>query len=131
VELIRFAFFDDRTIGRLEHDGQFFWTVEKPWKNNEPFVSCIPAGTYSMGLRDSPKFGPNTWEVLDVPNRSHILFHVGNHSSDVVGCIALGDSLFSNLEGVGNSRKAVDRFKELLAGQESQQLIIEEHCIRE
>lgn len=104
---------DDRTIGRLSYGDEHFWTVEKPWKDNEPFVSCIPAGNYTMVRRDSPRFGPRTWEVSDVPGRTHILLHVGNTANDVVGCISLGTHLHSTAEGVSSSRKAMKQFHAL------------------
>ena len=124
MELVRFGRFGDRTIGRLKVGESFFWSVERPWKDNEPFVSCIPDGEYRLIRRDSPRFGPNVWEVADVPNRTHILIHVGNTSNDVVGCIALGKSLFSELSGVGNSRKAMAEFHANTQGLEESTLTI-------
>lgn len=126
LELVRFAMLEDRTIGRLTCGEEHFWTVEKPWKDNEPFVSCIPAGTYDMATRDSPRFGAGTWEILDVPGRSHILIHVGNTADDVVGCISIGTSLFPSLEGVQSSRKAMKRLKELLSDVEETTITITE-----
>ena len=108
--LTRFLYANDRTIGRIEHNGKAWWTVERPWKDNEPFISCIPEGDYPMVRVDSPRFGPDTWEIAEVPGREHILIHLGNWSSDVQGCIAIGTSLFANLEGVGSSSKAIKEF---------------------
>ena len=115
LHLHRFAYLDDRTMGVLTYEGQQWWTVEKPWENNQPFQSCIPEGSYKMGRHDSPKFGKDTWHVLEVPDRSYILIHAGNTSADVVGCIALGKSLRINADGVSSSRTALN---ELLAATE-------------
>ena len=65
-------------------------TLENPWKENKPSVSCIPVGRYIVKLADSPKYGPNMWQVQNVPNRTHILFHIGNLEQDTRGCILPG-----------------------------------------
>lgn len=126
LRLTRFALFDDRTLGRLVCGEEVFWTVEKPWKDNKPFISCIPAGKYKIEKGDSPRFGPDTWQVMDVPGRTHILFHVGNTSADVVGCIAVGTNVFGMLEGVGSSRAAMARFDLALQEYQTQDLEIVE-----
>ena len=126
LKLTRFALYDNRTIGRLICGDEIFWTVEKPWKNNKPFVSCIPAGKYTITKGNSPRFGPDTWQVMDVPGRTHILFHVGNFSNDVVGCIAVGTDLLGQLEGVGKSRAAMERFDKALESYDEQKLEIVE-----
>ena len=123
IELVRFGLFDDRTIGRLTVDGTQFWTVEKPWKNNAPFMSCIPAGLYKIGRVDSPKFG-DVWEIKNVVGRTHILLHAGNSADDVVGCVAIGSGVFPTLSGVSNSRRALARFDVLMAGKTADEIII-------
>jgi len=83
----------------------FALTVEPPWRDNKPFVSCIPLASYLCRPVDSPRFG-NTWEVTDVDWRSHIVFHKGNtgaagsseNSSDTQGCILVGEE-FGVLQG--------------------------------
>jgi hypothetical protein len=62
-------------------------TMELPWKHNKTFVSCIPAGVYTIALIDSPRYGL-TYTVKDVVGRTDILFHKGNTPSDLKGCIA-------------------------------------------
>lgn len=126
LKLTRYAFFEDRTLGRLTVGSEIFWTVEKPWKDNQPFISCIPAGKYEITKGDSPRFGPNTWQVMDVPGRTHILFHVGNTSDDVVGCIAVGTNVYGHLDGVGKSKAAMARFDAALRTFETQTLEIVE-----
>jgi hypothetical protein len=73
---------------------------------------------------NSPRFGPDTWQVQDVPDRTHILFHVANTSADVVGCIGCGISLYPDLNGVGSSRKAMGKFDSYLAGLDETDLVI-------
>lgn len=110
--LTRFAAFEDRVLGRLDLVGSMWWTIERPWLLNEPNVSCIPEGTYPMLRTDSPRFGPNMWEIT-VPGRTHILIHVANTAKDIKGCIGLGKGLYGDLAGVANSRAAIDEFYSL------------------
>ena len=70
-------------------DGQVLKTVERPWHDNQPSVSCIPAGIYECAPRPYYRGGYKAVEVKDVLNRSHILFHRGNTMRDVRGCIAI------------------------------------------
>ena len=85
---------DDRgTPGVLLLDGRFeCFTLENPWLRNEPNVSCIPRGVYRLRRRQSPRFG-DTYQVEDVPGRSHILFHGGNRERDTRGCILVARQL--------------------------------------
>ena len=124
IEITRFALFGDRTLGRLKIDDLELWTIERPWLNNIPFKSCVPTGQYKVRRTNSPRFGPDTWQVQDVPDRTHILFHVANTSADVVGCIGCGISLYPDLNGVGNSRKAMAKFDSYLAGLDETDLVI-------
>jgi len=70
--------------------GQRLYTVEKPWLGNRPGESCIPTGIYDCAPRYYYGGGYDAIEVLDVPNRSHILFHIANVPADVKGCIGVG-----------------------------------------
>ena len=130
IEILRFGLFEDRTIGRLKIDDLELWTIERPWQNNLPFKSCIPDGDYEIKLTDSPRFGPGTWQVQNVPNRTHILFHVANTAADVVGCIGCGISLYPDLNGVGNSRKAMAKFDSYLAGLDETDLVIKSGALK-
>ena len=115
VKLSRFCHHPEGTLGVIRLEGEEFWTVERPWDMNKPFVSCIPEGAYFMKRRDSPKFG-NTWHITDVPGRTHILIHAGNYPENFSGCIGLGDSLMGDRIAVSSSRKAVSRFEALTEG---------------
>ena len=126
IEITRFALLPDRTLGKAVYGEHIFWTIEKPWKDNQPYVSCIPEGYYRLGRRNSPRFGPNVWEVLEVPNRTHILLHVANTADDVVGCIGLGSSVWADLGGVGSSRKAMNQFELASQEYEHEELIIKQ-----
>ena len=102
------------TFGVLFHEGQipFALTLERPWRNNEHGVSCIPPGVYACKRVDSPKFG-NTFQVLNVLNRDEILFHKGNIQEDSHGCILIGEQ-FGSLKDEPAVKAAAEGFKELL-----------------
>lgn len=53
-------------------------------------VTAIPAGTYRVTLADSPRFGPDTLTLADVPGFSKIRMHGGNSNADTEGCIIVG-----------------------------------------
>lgn len=120
------SYLPECTIGRLaSKSGEIIcYTVERPWHNNEPFISCVPEGEYNVTKHASPKFG----ETLIVLNQERgvgfskngsdrygILFHVANVASELQGCIAPGLEI-RNLRikdyyelGVGQSKKAMER----------------------
>jgi Family of unknown function (DUF5675) len=113
LELSR-TYFPDGTNGKLECKGKLIClTIELPWKNNETKVSCIPEGKYFIKKRYSKKF---QWhlEVLDVQNRSFILFHSANNAlQELNGCIA-PVTKFSG-PGLGlQSRNAFAKLKNLV-----------------
>lgn len=75
--------------------GQEFCTVEAPWQDNKPFVSCVPAGTYRVRRDNVGRF--NYYVLLDVPERSDIELHPANffinpntNIQELEGCIAPG-----------------------------------------
>lgn len=86
---------DEGTFGVLQIDGQTLRSVELPWQDNRPKVSCIPPGIYRCEITQSPRFG-RVYQVRDVPGRSHILIHAANfggcsakgYECDLEGCIA-------------------------------------------
>ena len=113
----RFAYSPMGTFGHLTGAGTFF-TVERPWANNAERISCIPEGTYRCQRGVFPKF-KETFQVMDVPGRSAILFHIGNTMVDFEGCIGVGTELgyVNECWGVTNSRTAYARFMEALKGE--------------
>ena len=96
-----------------------FSGVEKPWRDNKPFVSCIPSGIYVGIPWESSKFG-NVYGIVGGTvsltkgnaERYACLFHVGNYEKDVSGCIALGRGSAPNM--VTNSRDAMNMFREII-----------------
>jgi hypothetical protein len=70
------------------NEEQICHTIELPWKNNAPRISCIPEGTYTLVERYSPKFHRHL-HLTDVKERSNILIHPANNAvRELKGCIA-------------------------------------------
>ena len=79
------------TFGILKIVKQVFCvTLEPPDRDNAVGISAIPAGQYDCARIRSPTWG-ETFQVLDVPGRTGILFHPGNTVSDTSGCILLAE----------------------------------------
>lgn len=137
ARLVRFAYTPEGTFGRLQVGGKEFYTVERPWQDNKPKVSCIPEGDYTLRMRDSAVVSRSTggaysrgWEVTDVKGRTFIMIHVGNTIDDLEGCIAPG-KLLSVVNGrwaVGSSRPAFDELMGVLSGQDEWKLTIDFSC---
>lgn len=65
---------------------QFGYNVELPFESNAQMISCIPSGFYPFEKRVSDKRGEYL-VILNVPNRTDVLVHVGNFMKDTNGCI--------------------------------------------
>lgn len=104
----------DRTFGTMARDDQRVecQTIERPWLDNQNGVSCIPVGTYRCSLRFSPHHGFAVFGVDAVPNRDDIEIHAANLPSQLLGCIALGESrgALNGADAVLASQAAVDAF---------------------
>lgn len=86
------------TFGVLRIDKRVFCvTLEPRDELNLMGASSIPAQQYECRRYSSPRF-PNTWEITGVPDRSKILFHAGNVSTDTRGCPLLAQH-FGKLQG--------------------------------
>jgi hypothetical protein len=114
VLVLKRQYFPNGTNGQLRCEGTVICnTIELPWKNNEKRVSCIPEGEYFIRKRHSAK---HQWhlEVMDVQNRSLILFHPANNAlQELHGCIAP----LTKISGPGlglMSRKAFTKLKTLV-----------------
>lgn len=88
LELIR-CYYTKGTNGLLYINNMFIcYTIELPWKDNQPRISCIPEGTYPLTKRYSPKFKQHLL-VQGVEGRDVILIHPANDAlKQLKGCIA-------------------------------------------
>ena len=109
------------TMGALYIDGGFAcYTLEdevrevpgqpvSQWKIKG--ATAIPAGEYIVSLQYSPRFGPDTLTLHNVPGFEYIRMHAGNAHADTEGCILLGmRATDASLIG-GTSRPAVQLVK--------------------
>ena len=87
-------------------------TIERPWLDNAPMVSCIPDGTYPCEPHIKSNNGQDVWILDGVPNRTGVLIHTGNTDGDSEGCILVG--LQANAEGVLESQLALQKLKSVL-----------------
>ncbi len=113
LELHR-LYLDKATHGVLRYEGAFVcYTLELPWVGNQKQLSCIPEGCYSIQRRYSERFKEHL-EVLNVENRSLILFHPANNAQrELKGCIAPVSQFLA--EGWGSrSREAFERMKKIV-----------------
>ena len=119
---------DVPTYGVLINEGiPFALTLERPWLENMPKVSCIPTGSYRAIRHVSPTFG-ETWWLQDVPDRTEILIHRGNISSQSQGCILIGESFNHVLgqPGITQSKEAFRELMTILEGRDEFNLTIED-----
>ena len=115
-----------RTFGTVTADGKFLcYTLEDQVREikGQPVASwkvqnqtAIPIGIYSLTLVSSPKFGPDTLSVNNVPGYQYIRMHPGNTELDTDGCLLLG--LQINDAGIigGTSRPGVAVVKAVVQG---------------
>ena len=121
ITLKRICMTDVGTFGVMIEEGNppapFCLTIELPWKDNKPEISCIPEGEYYCKIVQSPKFG-RVFEITGVPNRNNILIHKGNWTTDTLGCVILGEQFEDTLNpaasrvvtSVVSSGAALDEF---------------------
>jgi len=96
------------TLGELYNEGVFqCYMIGQPWRDNRPFVSCVPVGTYDLIPHNSPHLGKcvamvnhdlNVYETQAEAQaagggRYACLVHPANWSSQLQGCFAPGDGI--------------------------------------
>ena len=128
ASLIRFQESDEGTLGLwLMPPGFECKTIELPWRDNKPNISCIPPGDYICKLRKSDKFGL-VYHVQNVVDRTAILIHRGNwagdrtkgYRSNSYGCILLGQRhvrIYGQM-AVATSRLTMEQLVEYTHGED-------------
>lgn len=108
--LIRLGEFHGATFGALILPNFECLTLEEPWRNNHPQISCIPTGRYRLRHHNSATLG-HCISVADVPGRSLIRIHSGNTLLDTEGCILVGANFgrLHNAPAVLRSRNTLDK----------------------
>lgn len=100
MRLVRYDWRADGIFGRLrdDHDDQLAVTLEHSFDGKPK----LPAGQYlcKRGMHQLEHGGRfETFEVLDVPGHTGILFHIGNWNRDSDGCILLGRVSVGSTDG--------------------------------
>jgi len=84
----------------------YCWTLEPPYAASTVKPRAIPAGTYDLDIRFSPRFNRMMPHIENIPDFNDVMIHFGNFPSQTDGCILVGSILESNF--VGNSRAEFD-----------------------
>ncbi len=100
------------TIVGVKHDP--FFTLENPQRSTTK-DSRIPGGFYKCVPYSGSKH-KDVYQILDVPGRTAILFHVGNYEYETEGCILVGSGscMMMGRPAITDSRAAFKMFKHLL-----------------
>ena len=102
--------------------------IEQPWRDNLPYHSCIPPGTYALIPWTSPNHGECFAflggtvtlheEDLAPPSitRFLCLTHIANTADEVEGCFGIGTepAMWNRTPAVKNSRVALGKLKKIL-----------------
>lgn len=105
----------ETTLGQLFVDDSYECkTLEDSIREFKiPAKTCIPAGTYRITLESSPRFGPDTITINDVPEFVGVRMHGGNTAADTEGCVIVGDRVDSETSISGGTLRGVlKRLKE-------------------
>ena len=129
IELVRIAFKETCTIGKLYVDGTYFSDVledvdrgldssmseseilEKKVKGQ----TAIPTGHYVINITYSPKYKRMMPLLLDVKGFSGIRIHSGNTAKDTEGCLLVGKN--KKVGMVLESRDTYQRLFKMMEGQ--------------
>lgn len=121
AQIKRFGNDDEGSPGRLTTPGFKAFSLELPWRDNQPEISCLPEGVYFVRWTYSSKFRRFMYAIEEqIPNRGGFRIHSGNFAgdkakgfrADSLGCPLLGYQ-FGKLDGqraVLVSRPAVADF---------------------
>ena len=122
IGVIRYELAPTYTLGTVAIDGKpFGYSCEDVDRGLDQSMSladiaagkvktqtAIPAGTYKLGVRYSPKHNAEVVYLRDVPGFQFIEIHAGNTSADTDGCLLFG--LHPGAGCVTDSRKAMTWF---------------------
>jgi hypothetical protein len=112
---IKRTYYEDCTLGRLTYGDFQCWTLELPMLDNAQNISCIyPNG----GFKGRKHFSPSNGDCIAIDNvqgRTNIQIHSANYTSQILGCIAVGDSIkFLNEDSVPDVTNSRSTLEELL-----------------
>ena len=129
IELVRIAFKETYTIGKLYVDGKYFcdvledkdrgldssMTESEILKKKVKGQTAIPTGHYVINITYSPKYKRMMPLLLDVKGFSGIRIHSGNTAKNTEGCLIVGKN-----KKVGMVLESRDTYKRLFKMMEGQ-----------
>ena len=132
IELVRIAFKDTYTIGKLYVDGKYECDVledvdrgldssmseSEILKRKVKGETAIPTGHYVINITYSPKYKRMMPLLLDVKGFSGIRIHSGNTAKDTEGCLIVGKN-----KKVGMVLESRDTYKRLFKMMQDQKEI--------
>jgi hypothetical protein len=86
----------------IAHPAFHCFTLEPPYRTDGTKPRAIPAATYNVSIRLSPRFQRDMPHVENVPGFSEIMIHWGNFPKDTEGCLLVGAS--EQMDFVSESR---------------------------
>lgn len=104
LEVVRYFYNPNETVGEMSIDGTFFaYTLEdkvRPPGVKVPNETAIPEGIYFIETRpfrgDNTKIYPH---LLNVPMFTGVCIHGGNDADDTEGCILIGFNKLQDTDG--------------------------------
>jgi len=123
VKIVRLEESEIGTFGSLLIQGILFCTTLEPYNDKQ-----IATGMYAAFRFHSPKFGKDTFKLIDTMGRTDIEFHPGNWVGNTDGCILLGQDpiKLSGKRGIPNSGATFDVFMKILEGYDEIIVIVKE-----
>ena len=124
---VRKWFTDKATEGEMLLDGAHeCWTLEDRSRRLASSMSlsdilrdkvygetAIPTGRFKLELYNSPKHGPDTLQLVDVPGFSNSQIHAANRAEELLGCIAVGnDRTAPDDDWIGQSQVALQALRD-------------------
>ena len=125
MTLSRTDYLETGIFGKLDSDDESLslFSLEHSYPQGDPgsetYVPKIPAGTYTCQRGTHQLQGMivpfETFEIMNVPNHTNCLIHVGNTQQDSSGCVLVG--LFrSGNDSIMQSRTGFKLFMDLQDG---------------
>ena len=132
ITLNRIVSSEEGSLGLLHMNGKpLAVTLERPWKDNMAWESCIPFGMYPLTRLDKSKAFRYPHYLLEgVHDRTFIKIHVANYPSELHGCIGVGSYFANGAIAVSKSRNAMDHVMWALDRHEKLALNIRDQCFK-
>ena len=131
IKLVRIAFKETYTIGKLYVDGQYVcdtiedkdrgldnsMTVNEILRRKIKGQTAIPTGHYNIEITYSPKYKRMMPLLLGVKGYSGIRIHSGNTAKDTEGCLLVGKN--TQVGMVTESRNTYQRLFAMMQGEKN------------